>query len=102
MNKKNIFLGCENKQTTFAAGVLGADKGMFLALCAEDSRENKHYQAGVIDGGGGGEGEFIRQENNFSGRWMDYSTFIRSNFPIFSIISSQGLYLGCKYMIKGE
>ena len=29
----------KNKQTTFAVGVSGADKGMFLALCAENGEQ---------------------------------------------------------------
>ena len=51
-DKNYIFLGCENKETTFAAGVLGADKGMFLALCAEDSREGGSARKQALPGRG--------------------------------------------------
>ena len=62
----------KSKQRTFTVGVLGADKGMFLALCAENREQGsvrKQALPGVIDGKGRG-GEFIRQENNFSSRWI--------------------------------
>ena len=57
--KYNNIVCCENKQRTFAVGVLGADKGMFLALCAENREQGsvrKQALPGVIDGKGRGGG----------------------------------------------
>ena len=42
----------KSKQRTFAVGVLGADKGMFLALCAEDSREGGSARKQALPGRG--------------------------------------------------
>ena len=50
---RKILKAVKNKWTT-SAGVLGADKGMFLALCArilannEAVQENEHYRAGLL------------------------------------------------------
>ena len=82
----------KSKQRTFAVGVLGADKGMFLALCAENREQGsvrKQALPGVIDGRGGEEENLYVRKTTFRvDGLLDFHLLDGSNVPIFFIIPS--------------